>query len=139
MLLEVTGTDGVTVTHEVSAGARQAPDAAAATIGLTLAEGKSTLGILQYHLIRMQAAAHCEERRLRERCGVRRPIKDRRSRRLMTLFGAVEVDALRSLRCGVARPGERSVRWPSSCRTGVRPNTNAPSPGWVPCCPLGVP
>lgn len=104
VLLEVTGTDGVTVTHEVTAGARQAPDAAAATIGLTLAEGKSTLAILQHHLIRIQAAAHCEERRLCERCGARRPVKDRRSRKLLTLFGAVEVDALRfaPCRCGVA-------------------------------------
>ena len=78
VLLEVTGTDGVTVTHEVSAGARHAPDAAPATIGLTLAEGKATLAILQHHLVQMQAASHCEACRRCQRCGSRRPIKDRR-------------------------------------------------------------
>ncbi len=63
VLLEMTGTDGVTVTHEVSAGARQADDAAPATVGLSLAEGKATLAALQHRLVQMQAAAHCERRR----------------------------------------------------------------------------
>jgi hypothetical protein len=81
VLLEVTGTDGTTVTHEVSAGVRHAPDTAPAMIGLTLAEGKSTLAVLQHNLFQMQAASHCEARRQCPRCGYRRPIKDRRSRR----------------------------------------------------------
>ena len=104
VLLEVTETDGVLVTHEVSAGTRHASDVSPASIGLTLAEGKLTLAILQRHLIRMQAASLCEERRRCQHCGSRRPIKDRRPRRLTTLFGKVCVDAPRfgPCRCGIA-------------------------------------
>jgi hypothetical protein len=81
VLLEVTGTDGVTVMHEVSAGTRHRSDSSPATIALTLAEGKASLEILQHHLVEMQAAAYCGGRRLCPRCGASRPIKDRRSRR----------------------------------------------------------
>jgi hypothetical protein len=104
VLLEVTGADGVVVTRELSTGARHAPEAAPATVGLSLAEGKVTLASLQHHLVQMQAAAHCERRRTCQRCDGCRPIKDWRSRKLMTLFGEVCVDAPRfaPCRCGVA-------------------------------------
>jgi hypothetical protein len=71
---------------------------------LSLAEGKATLAALQHQLVQMQAAAYCERRRSCQRCDGRRPIKDWRSRRLMTLFGEVCVDAPRfaPCRCGVA-------------------------------------
>ena len=59
VLLEMTGTDGVTVMHEVSAGTRHRSDSSPATIGLTLVEGKTTLEILQHHLVQMQAVAYC--------------------------------------------------------------------------------
>lgn len=119
VLLEMTGTDGVTVTHEVSAGARQADDASRSTVGLSLAEGKATLAALQHRLVQMQAAVHCERRRRCPRCGSLRPIKDRRSRRLVTLFGEVCVNALRfaPCRCGVA--SRRSIQ--STCRVHARP------------------
>ena len=61
VLLELTGTDGVTVMHEVSAGTRHRSDSSPATIGLTLAEGKATLEIIQHHLVQMQAAAYWPE------------------------------------------------------------------------------
>jgi hypothetical protein len=104
VMLEVTQADGVTVTREVSAGSRRASDPLPETIGLTLAEGKFTLAGLPHCLVRMQADLLCRERRLCQWCGSRRPLKDRRSRRLMTVFGAVSVDAPRfdPCRCGVA-------------------------------------
>jgi hypothetical protein len=87
----------------VSAGTRHRSDSSPATIGLTLVEGKTTLEILQHHLVQMQAVAFCGGRRLCPRCGVSRPIKDRRSRTPMTLFRDVRVDAPRfaPCRCGV--------------------------------------
>ena len=104
VLLEVTEADGVTVMHEISAGSRPAPGTSAATIGLTLAEGKSTLAGLQQHLVRFQAEVFCREQRLCQGCDARRPIKDRRTRRLTTLFGTILVDAPRfdPCRCGIA-------------------------------------
>ena len=68
VLLEVTGTDGVAVTHELFTGERNSAEAASGMIGLTLAEGKSSLAVLQHYLVRMQAAAHREARR-QCRCG----------------------------------------------------------------------
>src|SRR3954447_13333833 len=104
VLIEVTNADGVVVTHEVSSGSRPVSGISANTIGLTLAEGKSTLAGLQQYLVRFQAEVFCRERRLCQGCGSRRPIKDRRSRRLTTLFGTIGVDAPRftSCRCGIA-------------------------------------
>ena len=76
VLLEVTGADGVLATRELSTGARHALEAAPATVGLSLAEGKATLAALQHHLVQMQAAAYCERRSgataaVRSRIGVR--------------------------------------------------------------------
>jgi hypothetical protein len=104
VLLETTDTDGVVVTHEVSSGSRPVSRTSANIIGLTLGEGKSTLAGLQQHLVRFQAEVFCRERRLCQGCGSRRPIKDRRSRRLTTLFGTIRVDAPRfaPCHCGIA-------------------------------------
>src|SRR6516165_10267104 len=99
VLLEVTGPNGATVIHEASAGTWRASGASPATVGLSLAEGKSTLAVVQRYLVRTQAASLCEDRRRCQRCGASRPIKDHRSRRLMTVFGEVEVDAPRFAAC----------------------------------------
>ena len=103
VVLEVTGPNGATVIHEASAGTWRASGASPATVGLSLAEGKSTLAVVQRYLVRTQAASLCEDRRRCQRCGASRPIKDHRSRRLMTVFGEVEVDAPRfaACRCGL--------------------------------------
>jgi len=104
VLLEVTEADGVAVMHEISAGSRPVPETSADTIGLTLAEGRSTLAGLQKHLVRFQAEVFCREQRLCGGCDARRPIKDRRTRRLTTLFGTALIDAPRfdPCRCGIA-------------------------------------
>src|SRR5579872_3088190 len=57
------------------------------TIGLTLEEGKYLLAALQVHLVQAQAEGHCRRRRRCQRWGAQRPLKDRRSRRLVSLFG----------------------------------------------------
>ena len=69
-----------------------------------------TLAVVQRYLVRTQAASLCEDRRRCQRCGASRPIKDHRSRRLMTVFGEVEVDAPRfaAWRCGLTLRGTLS-------------------------------
>ena len=103
VVVEVTGEDGAVTQHVISAGERSAVGQAA-TLGLSLAEGKATLAGVQRVLVTAQTDAHCRHRRRCSHCGAARPLKDHRPRRLVSLFGTVEVRAPRfePCRCGVA-------------------------------------
>ncbi len=103
VMVEVTGEDGAVKQHVISEGERTGAGQAA-TLGLSLSEGKATLAGLQRVLITAQADAHCRFRRRCGHYGAMRPLKDHRSRRLVSLFGTVEVRAPRfdACRCGVA-------------------------------------
>ena len=101
VVLELVGADGTVGVHEVG-GRAAAGEYAPRTIGLTLAEGKRTLAALQVHLVQAQAEDHCQRRRRCQRCGTPRPLKDVRSRRLVSLFGTVEVRAPRFAPCRCA-------------------------------------
>ena len=103
VLLELVGADGTVRVHEVS-GAAAVAEYAPRMIGLTLAEGKRVLTAVQRHLVQAQAEDHCRRRRRCQRCGGQRPLKDLRSRRLVSLFGTIEVRAPRftPCRCAVA-------------------------------------
>jgi hypothetical protein len=72
---------------------------------LTLADGKRTLAGLQDYLVQAQTQEYCRQRRLCSHCGSQRPLKDVRARRLLSVFGTVEVRAPRFLpcRCAVTR------------------------------------
>src|SRR5260370_36470771 len=91
VMVELIGQDGTVRTHEVSAGGKATTEHLSATIGLTLAEGKRTLAGLQDHLVRARTEEYCRGRRRCPRCGSQRPLKDVRTRRLLSLFGTVEV------------------------------------------------
>src|SRR3954463_14469832 len=71
----------------------------AATWGLTLAQAKLLLAELQRHLVQAQTEEYCRSRRRCPRCGAQRPLKDRRPRRLRSLFGVVAVRAPRFAPC----------------------------------------
>lgn len=103
VMVEVTGEEGAVTQHVISEGKRTGAGQAA-TLGLSLSEGKATLAGLQRVLVMAQADAHCRLRRRCGHCGASRPLKDHRSRRLVSLFGTVEVRAPRfkPCRCGVA-------------------------------------
>ena len=101
VVLELTGPDGTVGIHEVSGGATVA-EYAPRMIGLTLAEGKLMLAAVQRHLVRAQTEDHCRRRRHCQRCGAQRPLKDQRSRRLVSLFGMVMVRAPRFTPCRCA-------------------------------------
>jgi hypothetical protein len=90
VMLELVGPDGAVVVHEVGGRAAVA-EYAPQMIGLTLADEKQVLAGLQAHLVRAQVEDHCRRRLGCQRCGAQRPLKDRRSRRLVSLFGTVEV------------------------------------------------
>ncbi len=105
VMVELTGSDGTVRTHEISTGGSNRVECSAATVGLTLADGKRILAALQHDLVRVQAEEYCRQRRVCSHCRSQRPLKDVRARRLSSLFGTVEVRAPRFLpcRCAVTR------------------------------------
>jgi hypothetical protein len=102
VIVELTGIDGIVRSHEVSAGGSNTSECAAGTVGLTLVHGKRTLAGLQDHLVRAQADKYCRQRRGCAHCGSQRPLKDLRGRRLLSVFGMVDVKASRFLPCQCA-------------------------------------
>jgi hypothetical protein len=105
VMVELTGSDGSVRTREVSAGGSNTAECSAATVGLTLADGKRALAGLQDHLVRAQTEEYCLQRRRCSHCGSQRPLKDVRARRLLSVFGTIEVRAPRfsPCRCAVTR------------------------------------
>lgn len=104
VLLELTEANGNVETRELVTGHQPTIAISPAAIGVTLAEGKSVLAAMQTELVQAQAERFCQHRRKCAHCGFRRAVKDWRTRRLTTLFGAVQVEAPRfnPCRCGVA-------------------------------------
>ncbi len=95
VMVELTGSDGPVCAHEVSVGVSNTAECSAATVGLTLADGKRTLAGLRDHLVQSQTEECCRQRRRCSHCGSQRPLKDVRARRLLSVFGTVEVRAPR--------------------------------------------
>jgi hypothetical protein len=99
VMVELSGEIGASQVLEVHAGGSATPDCSATTLGLSLAEAKVVLADRQRHLVHGQAEEHCQLRRGCPRSGGQRPLKDRRSRQLRSLFGTVEVRAPRFEPC----------------------------------------
>jgi hypothetical protein len=105
VLIELTGADGsVRLDEVVSGGGRPVDPLADSPVGLTLVEGKTILGVAQARLVEAQAAAYCAARRQCGHCGGSRALKGWRRRRLVTLFGTIDLRApvFKPCRCGVA-------------------------------------
>jgi hypothetical protein len=82
VVMEVTTADGAVSVHEIGGGAgvdEYSPKA----VGLMLAAGKLVLAGLPHPLVPAQTEDHCRRRR---RCGAPRPVKDKRSRRLLSCW-----------------------------------------------------
>jgi hypothetical protein len=105
VMVELAGSDGTVLSYEISAGGSNTAECSAATVGLSLADGKRTLAGLEDYLVQAQADEYCRQRRVCSHCRSQRPLKDVRTRRLSSLFGTVEVRAPRFLpcRCAVTR------------------------------------
>src|SRR3954447_5306541 len=87
-----------------------------ADLGLTLPEAKQLLACIQQAVVAVQAGDHATLRPDCASCGERFRIKDWRSRRVATLFGAVVV-RLPRFRCPGCGRGEAGTNGPAHCRS----------------------
>jgi len=97
--LEARTSAGEVKTTELATFSRPGVVGTLAEIGLLLAETKTLLAKLQASMLCGQVAAYAVHHRVCAACGVLQPLKDRRTRRLQTLFGTVEVEAPRFKLC----------------------------------------
>jgi len=97
--LEARTSEGDVTTTELVTFCRPAMISTLAKVGLMLAESKTLLAKLQASMLCGQMAAYAAHHRVCAACGVLQPFKDRRMRRLQTLFGTVEVEAPRFKVC----------------------------------------
>ena len=104
--LEARTDQGVVKTAELVTFDRPAVDGTLADLGLALAGAKAVLAKLQASMVRSQVVEYAACHRICPQCWVPQPLKDRRSRRLRTLFGTVEVEAprFRVCRCRPSAP-----------------------------------
>src|SRR5215211_8730677 len=105
--LEARTDKGEVKTAELVTFRRPAMASTLAEIGLTLAEAKALLTKLQASILCDQLAEYAAHRRVCPDCGMLQPLKDRRTRRLQTLFGTVAVDAPRFKVCRCRRSAPR--------------------------------
>ncbi len=99
MRLEARTSAGEVNTTELVTFSRPGVVSTLAEIGLVLSETKALLAKLQASMLCGQVAAYAAHHRACPECGVLQPLKDRRTRRLQTLFGTVEVEAPRFKVC----------------------------------------
>jgi len=102
--LEARTSQGEVKTTELVTFSRPGVVSTLAEIGLMLAETKTLLAKLQASMLCGQVAEHAAHHRICTACGVLQPLKDRRTRRLQTLFGTVEVEAPRFKLCRCRQP-----------------------------------
>ncbi len=101
--LEARTSAGAVRTTELATFSRPGVVSTLAEIGLMLDETKVLLAKLQASMLCGQVAAYAAHHRVCAACGVLQPLEDRRTRRLQTLFGTVEVEAPRFKLCGCRR------------------------------------
>jgi len=97
--LEARTSQGEVTTTELVTVSRPVVVSTLAEIGLVLAETKTLLAKLQASMLCGQVAEYAAHHRVCPECGVLQPLKDRRTRRLQTLFGTVELEAPRFKVC----------------------------------------
>ena len=102
--LEARTSAGEVKTTELVTFSRPGVVSTLAEIGLVLSETKALLAKLQASMLCGQVAEYAAHHRVCAACGVLQPLKDRRTRRLQTLFGTVEVGAPRFKLCRCRQP-----------------------------------
>ena len=102
--LEARTSAGEVTTTELVTFSRPVVVSTLAEIGLVLSETKALLAKLQASMLCGQVAAYAAHHGVCAACGVLQPLKDRRTRRLQTLFGTVEVEAPRFKVCRCRQP-----------------------------------
>ena len=102
--LETTTSAGEVTTTELVTFSRPGVVSTLAEVGLVLAETKTLLAKLQASMLCGQVAEYAAHHRACVACGMLQSLKDRRTRRLQTLFGTVEVEAPRFKVCRCRQP-----------------------------------
>jgi len=97
--LETTTSAGEVKTTELVTFSRPAVVSTLAEVGLVLDETKALLAKLHASMLCGQVAAYAAHHWACAACGELQPLKDRRTPRLQTLFGRVEVEAPRFKVC----------------------------------------
>jgi hypothetical protein len=104
--LEVGADQGGVKTTELVTIERPMVDGTLEDLGLALSEAKAILAELQASMLHGQVTGYAAHHRVCPGCGVLQSLKDWRTRRLQTLFGAVELEAprFRVCRCRLPTP-----------------------------------
>src|SRR5215208_995435 len=104
--LEARTEQGEVRTTELVTIGRPVVDGTLAELGLALSEARAVLTKLQVIMVQSQVADYAACHRVCPHCRVPQPFKGRRTRRLQTLFGTVEVEAprFRVCRCRPSAP-----------------------------------
>jgi len=115
--LEARTSAGEVTTTELATFSRPVVVSTLAEIGLVLSETKTLLAKLQASMLCGQVAEHAAHHRVCAACGVLQPLRDRRTRRVQTLFGTVELEASRfkACRCRVTTPMAGTVLFSPVC------------------------
>ncbi len=97
--LEARTSQGEVKTTELVTFSRPTVVSTLAEVGLVLSETKALLAKLQASMLCGQMAEYAAHHGACVACRALQPLKDRRTRRLQTLFGTVEVEAPRLKAC----------------------------------------
>src|SRR3954464_7658069 len=129
-----TGTDGSSRSVDVMAIDCLGELGDIADLGLTLAQGKQLVALVQQEIVTAQSRDHAVRRPLCRSCGTACQVKDYRPHQIATLFGQVtlRLPRFRCAGCGGAEAaGQHSAaRRPNSIRSGR---------GFPPSCRTGLP
>src|SRR3954471_10545516 len=117
-----TGVDGASRSVDVMAIDRLSDLSDIADLGLTLAQGKQLVALVQQEIVTAQSRDHAVRRPLCRSCGAACQVKDYRPHQIATVFGQVtlRLPRFRCAGCGGAEAGVRRIaaRRPSSTRCG---------------------
>ncbi len=123
--LEVKTCSGEIHEVEIATLSRGTVSATDEDIGLSLAESKAILAALQHAIVTTQIDEYVASRQVCKSCQAFLPIRDRRTRKLQTLFGTIEVSTPRIRVCAcINHLGRRNLS--RSPLTDLLPNRCTP-------------
>src|ERR687897_2251199 len=115
-----TGVDGASRSVDVMAIDRLSDLSDIADLGLTLAQGKQLVALVQQEIVTAQSRDHADRRPLCRSCGAACQVKDYRPHQIATLFGQVtlRLPRFRCAGCGGGGAGDRRpAHFPPAPRT----------------------
>jgi hypothetical protein len=111
-----TGVDGASRSVDVMTIDRLGDLGDIAALGLTLAQGKQLVALVQQEIVTAQSRDHAVRRPLCRSCGTACQVKDYRPHQIATLFGQVTL-RLPRFRCAGCGGAEAGHGWPAHCRS----------------------